>query len=265
MKSGDISEIVRTVVERVVHRLESTGADNDGSAGLFGAQPDSLLRALAEGAARVSPQALSPAECGDLLPRLELILLRPDAREADIHALCREALQLRCAAVCVMPEWTEAAAALLKGSPVRLSATIGFPTGTQATETKCAEVRRAVGQGADEVDVVMNLARLRAADYRGALEDLQSVVRAAQGKPVKAVIEAAVLTREEKAAAAILAKAAGARYIKSATGFGPDGICIADVALIRAALNGSPISPDSASPAWTARVGAVVCIEANPA
>ncbi len=265
MNPEEISEIVRTVVERVARRLESAEAGSNASPGLFGARPDSILRALAEGAARVSPQAFSPAECGDILPRIELILLRPDARESDIHALCREALQLRCAAVCTMPEWIETTAALLKGSPVQVSATIGFPTGTQATETKCAEVRRAVGQGADEVDVVMNLSRLSAADYRGAIEDLQAVVRAAQGKPVKAVIEAAVLRHEEKAAAAILAKAAGARYVKSATGFGPDGVCIGDVALIRAALNGSPIPSESANPEWTERVGAVVCIEANPA
>jgi deoxyribose-phosphate aldolase len=263
MEPTDVSKVVREVVERVVRRLEDashgdlpTAADER----LFGERRARLQQAVAEGACRLFPQAIPLDQCSDFAGMTELTLLRPAAREADIRALCRDAIERGFVSVCVDLEWTEVAASSLKGSNTRLCVPIGFPAGGISTEFKAAEVRRAVALGADEVDVVINVARLREADYRAAIEDLQTACRAAQGRTVKAVIEAAALTAEQKVAAAILAKSAGAQLVKSSTGFGPDPITVGDVALIRSALAGKPNPLSAAKPEWLARVGAVVSI-----
>jgi len=267
MEPQEISKVVHDLVERIVRRLEDTThgtlptcADER----MLGEQRIRLNQVIAEGARRLFPQALSLDQCGDLAPMIEQTLLRPDAREADIREMCRDAVERGVAAVCVNLEWTETAAAMVKGSRVQVCVTVGFPSGGQTTEAKCAEIRRAVAGGADELDVVVNLARLRATDYRAVVEDLQAAVRAAQGRTVKAVIEAAGLTREQKVTAAILSKSAGVQFIKSSTGFGPDGVTVGDVALIRSVLSGQPLPSPDFKPEWPARIGAVVCLAALP-
>jgi len=263
MERKDIAEVVNTVVERVLKRLEDTShgeLPTPADERMYGERLVRLHQAVEQGASRLTPQAFALDQCGDLAPLIEQIFLRPDARASEILDLCRDAIERRCVAVCVDLEWTETASAALRGSGVHLSIPVGFPTGTISTEAKTAEVRRAVGLGADEVDVVLNLDALRAADYNMVTRDLRAMVRAAQGRTVKAVVEAAGLTREQKTAAAILAKGGGACDVKSSTGFGPDAVTVGDVALLRAALMGlSP--PDAATrPEWPARVGAVVCL-----
>jgi deoxyribose-phosphate aldolase len=260
----EISKVVSEVVERVARRLEdTTHGDLPTSADerLFGEQRTRLQQAIAEGACRLFPQALSLDQCGDLAPMIEQTLLRPDAREAEIRELCRDAVGRGVASVCVNLEWAEAASSMLKDSRVLLCIPVGFPSGGLSTDGKCAEIRRALSLGADEVDIVLNIARLQAADYRAVAEDLRVCVRAAQGRTVKAVINLAELTREQKVAAAILSKAAGAKLVKSSTGFGPDGITVGDVALIRTALAGQALP--AAKPEWPARIGAVVCLETS--
>jgi len=263
MDPNDISKVVRDVVDRVVKRLEDAthgGLATPADERMFGERRVRLQQAVAEGACRLTPQAIPLDECGDLAALTEIALLRPDAREAEVRGLCREAIERGFASVCVGLEWIEVAAASLKGTNVRVCAPVGFPLGGISTEFKTAEIRRAVALGADEVDVVMNIGRLRAGDYRGVVEDLQAGCRAAQGRPVKAVIEAAELTAEQKVAASILAKAAGTHFIKSSTSFGPDAVTVGDVAAIRAALAGKTIAPRTPPPEWAARVGAVVCV-----
>jgi len=264
MAQEDIAEIVRLVVERVARRLEDkthgdlpTAADER----LFGERLTRLRQAVEQGARRLTPQVLPLDRCAEFAPMVEMTLLRPDARERDILDLCSEAVERRVAAVCLALEWTETAAEALRGSPVRLAVPAGFPTGGLPPEAKAAEVRRALSLGADEVDFVLNTDRLRAADYRAVLDDLQGGVRAALGRPVKAVIEAASLASEQKVAAAVIAKAAGAAYVKSSTGFGPDGVTVGDVALIRSALEGRADPTREARPEWEARVGAAVSLE----
>jgi len=264
MNPDEISKAVHEVVERVVRRLSDAPRGDlpaPADARLFAEWRVRLQQAIAEGACRLFPQAIPLDECSDFAAITEATLLRPDAREADIRSLCREAVERGFHSVCVGLDWIEVAASSLRDSKVRLSAPIGFPLGGISTEFKAGEVRRAVALGADEMDIVMNIGRLRAADYRAVVEDLQAACRAAQGRTVKVVIEAADLTGEQKVAAAILAKSAGAQFVKSSTGFGPDGITIGDVAVIRSALVGKPSSSEAAKPEWTARVGAVVCIE----
>jgi len=267
MEPAEISKVVQDLVERIVRRLEDrthgdlpTAADER----TFGEQRIRLDQAIAEGAVRLWPQALSLDQCGDLAPMIERTLLWPDTRENDVREACRDAVERGLAAVCVNVEWIEPAAAMVKGSTVHVCVSVGFPAGGQTTEAKCAEIRRAVGAGADEVDAVIALARLREADFRAVTEDLQAAVRAAQGRIVKSVIEAAALTLEQKAAAAILSKAAGAHFVKSSTGFGPDAVTVGDVALLRAALAGQPLPSPTFKPEWPARVGAVVCLETAP-
>lgn len=264
MEPEEIAKAVNEVVERVVRRLEDTShgdlptpADDR----MFGERRTRLDQAIAQGACRLFPQALALDQCADLAPMIEQTLLRPDAREAEVRELCRDAAERGYAAVCLWLEWVEIAAAALEGSQVRLCVPVGFPSGGLSTEAKAAEVRRAVALGADEVDVVMNIARLRAANYPAVVEDLQAVQRAAQGRTVKVVIEAADLTHEQKTTAAILAKSAGAQFVKSSTGFGPDGVRVGDVALIRSVLAGQAPSTETASAEFAARVGAVVSIE----
>jgi deoxyribose-phosphate aldolase len=263
MQPDEISKVVHKVVERVVRRLEdTTHGDLPAPADerMFSERRVRLQQAIAEGACRVTPQAIPLDECCDLAPMIEIALLRPDAREADIRGLCREAIERGFVSVCVALDWIEVVALSLKGFNSRACVPVGFPSGGISTEFKAAEIRRAVALGADEVDVVMNLDRLRDGDYRTVVEDLQSACRAAQGRTVKAVIEAAELTNEQKVAAAILAKSAGASLVKSSTGFGPDGVTVGDVALIRGALTGRANLTQTAKPEWPSRVGAVVCV-----
>jgi len=264
MQPEEISKVVQDLVGRVIRRLEDTTHGELPTAAderLFAEQYVRLEQAIACGACRLFPQALVLDRCADLAGMIEQTLLRPDARESEIREACRDAVERGYAAVCVALEWVEVATATVKGSAVRVCVPVGFPSGGQATEAKAAEVRRSVALGADEVDVVIALDRLRAGDYRAVVEDLQGAFRAAQGRTVKAVIEVAELKHEQKIAATILAKAAGARFVKSSTGFGPDGVTVGDVALIRSALTGAA-PPALAAPESPARIGAVVCLDA---
>lgn len=263
MDNEEISRIVETVVGRVVRRLEAMGG-SDAPQFDEAAQArwrDLMDRAIELGAVRIFPQALSAERCADLAARIEQTLLRPDARESEVRRLCREAVERGYCAVCLGLEWTEVAASELKGSPVKLAVPVGFPTGGLASESKAAEARRAVALGADEIDVVINLSHVRAADWRSMLDDLRCVVEASQGRPVKAVIEAALLTAEQKAAASILAAAAGAAFVKSSTGFGPDGVTLRDVVLVRAALRCQAHWDSAGGADLAARIGAVVSVE----
>jgi len=268
MKPEEISKVVNEVVERVVRRLDDTShgdlptpADDR----MFAERRSRLDQAIAAGACRLSPQTLTVDQCSDLASMIEQTLLRPDAREPEVRDLCREAIERGLAAVCLWLDWAEIAASALEGSQVRLSVPVAFPSGGLSTEAKAAEVRRAVALGADELDVVMNTARLRAADYPAVVEDLQAARRAAQGRTIKVVIEAADLTREQTATAAVLAKSAGAQFVKSSTGFGPDAVTVGDVALIRSVLTGETLLGETARPELAARVGAVVSIGGSPA
>lgn len=262
MNPDEISKVVGDVVERVVRRLEDTthgDLPTPADERMYGERVVRLKHATEHGAVRLVPQAVPVEQCLGFAPLVEHTILRPDAREADILEACREAVERGYAAVCVMIDWVEVVAASLSGSHVRAVASVGFPEGGLATTAKAAEVRSAVRAGADEIDVVMNIDRLRAADYRAAGNDLWKCIDAALGKPVKAVIEVAGLAPEQKVAAAVIAKTCGAAFVKSSTAFGPDAVTVGDVATVRAALAGRPAPPET--PEFAARVGAAVSLE----
>jgi deoxyribose-phosphate aldolase len=159
--------------------------------------------------------------------------LKPGTTSEDVVKLCDEARRYGFAAVCVGPAWVELAARLLHGSRTVPITVVAFPLGTATADEKVSETREAIRKGAREIDMVANLAALKGKDYRAVLEDIAAVVSAARPLPVKVILETASLSTEEKIAGCALAKAAGASYVKTSTGFGGGGATVEDVALLR--------------------------------
>ncbi len=159
--------------------------------------------------------------------------LKPTATKKDIANLCSEANYYHFKSVCVNPANVELAHELLKGSDVLVCTVIGFPLGSNTSEVKAFEVTKAIADGADEVDMVINIAALKEKNYDLVLNDIKAVVDAANGVLVKVIIETCYLNDEEKVMACKLAKEAGADYVKTSTGFGSDGAKVEDIKLMR--------------------------------
>jgi deoxyribose-phosphate aldolase len=172
----------------------------------------------------------------NLASYIDHTLLKADATEAQITRLCEEAREHRFASVCVNPRWVALCAQLLAGSGVRVCTVIGFPLGASSSAIKAAETRQAVADGADELDMVISVGDLKAGNYEFVRTDIRGVVKAAEGRTVKVIIEACLLTDEEKSLACKLAMAAGADFVKTSTGFSTGGATVADVKLMRAAV-----------------------------
>jgi deoxyribose-phosphate aldolase len=162
-------------------------------------------------------------------------LLKPEATAADIRKVCAEARHYGFASVCVNPYWVGLVAGELAGSPVKVCSVVGFPLGASATEIKVAETAAAIRDGANEIDMVLNIGELRGGNPEAVRADIKAVVEIAHsgGAIVKVILETALLTDEQKVAASLLAKDAGADFVKTSTGFGPGGATAADVALMR--------------------------------
>ena len=162
-------------------------------------------------------------------------LLKPVATEAQIAALCAEAAQYQFASVCVNPTHVKLAARLLQGSGVPVCTVVGFPLGANSSSVKQFETRQTIQDGATEVDMVINVGALKAQHYSLVYDDIAAVVQTAHASQaiVKVIIEAALLTDDEKIIACQLAQAAKADFVKTSTGFGPGGATLADVALMR--------------------------------
>jgi deoxyribose-phosphate aldolase len=192
-------------------------------------------RALAEaGAARVvATVGYCPASDG-LASLIDHTLLKPDASRDDVERLCREAAQFCFASVCVNPNWVPLCAQLLRGTGVKVCTVIGFPLGAHLPDVKAYEARRAVEQGAGEVDMVINVGALKSRDYALVEQDIRGVVQAVgRDTVVKVILETSLLTRDEKVMGSSLAKAAGADFVKTSTGFAGGGATVEDVRLMR--------------------------------
>jgi deoxyribose-phosphate aldolase len=192
-------------------------------------------RMLADvGASRVvATVGYCPASDG-LASLIDHTLLKPDATRADIEQLCREAAQFCFASVCVNPNWVPLCRELLRDSGVKVCTVIGFPFGTHLPDVKAYETRRAVEQGAQEVDMVINIGALKSKDYALVEQDIRGVVQSVgRDTIVKVILETSLLTREEKIMGSTLAKAAGADYVKTSTGYAGGGATVEDVALMR--------------------------------
>jgi deoxyribose-phosphate aldolase len=162
-------------------------------------------------------------------------LLKPEATAQQVKKLCEEARQYHFAAVCVNPVYIPLASGLLKDAGVGLCAVIAFPLGAILPEDKVYEARRVIKNGANEVDMVINIGALKSEAYGLVLNDILFVAQEAHehGARVKVIIEAALLTRREKILACLLTQTAGADFVKTSTGFGPSGATVEDVDLIR--------------------------------
>ena len=172
----------------------------------------------------------------DLAPLIDHTVLRPEATREDVERACAEAREYGFAGVCVRVEHVALVAKLLSDTRSRAISVVGFPSGTVGTEAKLVEARQAIAAGAQEIDMVIDLAALHRCDYAAVLRDLRAVVEAAQPHVVKAIVETGAFRREQKAIAAALAKAAGAAFVKTSTGFGPGGATVEDVALLRSTV-----------------------------
>ena len=172
----------------------------------------------------------------DLAGYIDHTLLKPEATKEDIIRLCREAQQHHFYAVCINPSYLPVAAAELAGSAVKICIVVGFPLGATTTAAKAFETAEAVQGGADEIDTVIHVGALKGGYSEYIMNDISAVVRAAQGKTVKVIIESGLLTDDEKVLACRLAEQAGARMVKNSTGFGPGGATVADISLMREAV-----------------------------
>ena len=192
------------------------------------------MRAPEAGASRfgLHAESMTPADVASIIDHT---LLRADATRDDMERLCGEAREYRFATVCVNPAWVATARRLVRDSRVGVCSVVGFPLGATPPDVKQYETRLAIYDGATEIDMVINVGALKSDGISIVAADVAGVVGACRdsGVLIKVIIEAALLTDEEKVAACRLAKDAGADYVKTSTGFGPGGATVADVALMR--------------------------------
>jgi deoxyribose-phosphate aldolase len=176
----------------------------------------------------------------ELAERIDHTALGPDVSPERVRQICAEAKEWGFYGVCVNPCYIELAKKELEGTSVKIVTVIGFPHGATLPQVKAYEARAAVEAGADELDMVINIAALKAKDYQTILKELAAVrealVRAPKRVILKAILETGLLTDEEKVAGAILAQAGGADFVKTSTGFGPRGATVEDVKLLKGAI-----------------------------
>ncbi|MCR4398994.1 MAG: deoxyribose-phosphate aldolase [Firmicutes bacterium] len=171
----------------------------------------------------------------DLAAAIDHSLLDPALTDAQLEDGCRLAAQYGVASVCVKPYHVRRAAELLRGTPVKVGTVVGFPHGSTTTACKVFEAREALDNGAVELDMVMNIGAFKSGDYGYVVEDIRAVVREShpRGAIVKVILENGYLSKDEIVRACLLARDAGADFVKTATGYGPGGATLEDVALMR--------------------------------
>ncbi len=206
-------------------------------------QPKAVQNIVQFGAERI---AAGPG-IGDILAdknlarKIDHTLLKPEATEDEIRELCAEAKKYDFASVCINPGYVSLCSQLLKGTNVKVCTVIGFPLGATTTETKRFEAEQAISNGAEEIDMVINIGRLKQGDYDYVFHDVNQVVLAAKkhGDVCKVILETALLTDEEKIKACIICKHAGADFVKTSTGFSKGGATAGDVALMKFVVGSS--------------------------
>lgn len=172
----------------------------------------------------------------ELASKLDHTLLKATATPEQVATLCREAIQIGAASVCVNPCYVKQAATLLKGTKVKVCTVVGFPLGATTSAVKAFETKDAILNGAQEIDMVISIGALKAGKDEQVRDDICAVVRAAAGALVKVIIETCYLTDEEKTRACVLAMEAGANFVKTSTGFGSGGANVQDVARMKATV-----------------------------
>jgi len=222
----DRDELIEVVTRQVLATIAGTDTDQ----GLENAQP-----LVDSGAERIGYCGNGADVPKPLASYIDHTLLRPDASPADIDELCDEAAEYGFAAVCINPAWVARAKRRLRGADVTVASVVGFPLGANTPEIKAMEARRALRDGAREIDMVINIGALKGGEHDLVRRDIAGVSDACRevGALNKVIIEAAYLSDEEKVIACRLAVAGRAHYVKTSTGFGPGGATVFDVALMR--------------------------------
>jgi deoxyribose-phosphate aldolase len=192
------------------------------------------------GAARISSSPGITAVGKGMAQLIDHTLLKPDASRADVEKLCREARDFGFASVVVNPCNVKLASGLVEGTPVKVCTVAGFPLGANKKEVKAYETRRAILEGATEIDMVMNIGALKSGDYKTVEQDMREV-RETCGRSIvtKVILETALLTDEEKVEACKIAKVSGMDFVKTSTGFGPGGATVEDIRLMRSVVGGA--------------------------
>jgi len=200
-------------------------------------QPHAVNNIVNVGASRIAAGIGIGDELKDknVAGMIDHTLLKQDATPAQIKILCKEAKEYSFASVCINPSYVSICSDLLRGTTVKVCTVIGFPLGTTTTEVKQFETEQAINNGADEVDMVINIGQLKEGNYDYVEKDVLAVVNTAKRRNVltKVIIETALLTDEEKVKASLICKKAGADFVKTSTGFSTGGATVGDVALMK--------------------------------
>jgi deoxyribose-phosphate aldolase len=234
--NAEIENLVERITDAVMARLNAEGSVVSDQDDCPPCSPHHIACALNAGASRIGlVPGQSAIAAADVAGYIDHTLLKPEATRAEIEKLCQEARAYNFASVCVNPVWVKECAFALFGSPVKVCTVVGFPLGATAADVKAYETRRAIFDGATEIDMVINIGALKSGDNQTVKSDLKAVVEAAHEgcAIVKVIIETVLLTEEEKIRACLLAKDASADFVKTSTGFSKGGATVADIELMR--------------------------------
>ena len=245
-RTQEVKHLVEVIAREVIialnendHRVAQSKGDYCSLECAEGICVDTCFNKVGEvvsaGASRITSQLGNIPEDPDLASLIDHTLLKPDATADQIAQLCYEARKYKFASVCVNPTHVKLCAELLQGTQVKVCTVIGFPLGASAPEVKAFEAQTAIKDGATEIDMVLNIGALKAGDLTLAARDIHEVVRVGHdaGAIVKVIIETSLLNDEEKVTACLLAKEAGADFVKTSTGFSGGGATVDDVNLMR--------------------------------
>lgn len=236
------AEKLEAILSEIARQILDQGLDAVGGYQQWGCAsvcvelcPERVGEVIQAGACRIGVSAPELSSVGGLEKYIDHTLLRPDASAAEIDKICDEALRHRFASVCVNGTWVKRCAEILCGSGVAVCSVIGFPLGAMAPEVKLYEARRAIEDGACEIDMVMNVGALKSGDAEFVRRDIAGVADVCHrlGAKLKVILETALLTDTEKIRGCELAKLAGADFVKTSTGFSKGGATPADVELMR--------------------------------
>jgi deoxyribose-phosphate aldolase len=239
----NIEELVSQITDVILSRLGSSGSASECAVyhdECFVKCPDRMQSLIASGGVRFGLSGPESEAARQVARYIDHTLLKPDATRDEILKICEEGARYGFASVCINPIWVREAACALRGSGVKVCTVIGFPLGANTPDTKSFEARRAIFDGASELDMVINVGALKSGDNDLALRDIAGVVEAAHevGYICKVIIETALLTDDEKIRACVLSKEAGADFVKTSTGFSKGGATVADIALMRRVVGG---------------------------
>ncbi len=252
MEQQQFEQIVQAITEEIIGYL---GAPK--GCGLTGLEIDELVcpgcnqncaercaiktrKVVEAGASRISAGSEVQQIDADIARLIDHTLLKPDASRDELRKLCQEAVRFGFASVCINPCYVSLAAELVRGSNVKVCTVVGFPLGATLPQVKIYETEEVLKLGAQEIDMVINVGALKSKQDDVVESDIRGVVEASHrgGGICKVIIEAALLTIEEKVRASVASKNAGADFVKTSTGFGPGGATAEDVALMRAVVGG---------------------------